>query len=129
MAPAGLDELAELYGRWPFLASVIDNAEASLARVDLAVARRHAEAGDRPAWTTRAGRPWRPEFERTVRHVLRLKGESRLLEGAPVLRRAIELRNPYVAALSELQLDLLGRLRGGTGDGQRDTAASGGWCS
>ncbi len=59
------------------------------------------------------------EFERTVRLVLRVKGESRLLEDAPVLRRAIELRNPYVAALSELQLDLLGRLR--SGDTGHDT--------
>jgi phosphoenolpyruvate carboxylase len=116
---AGLDELARLYGRWPFLASVIDNAEASLARVDLAVARRHAESAtsglDDPRW-----RAVELELERTVKHVLRLKGESRLLEGAPVLRRAIELRNPYVAALSELQLDLLGRLR--LGGREPDTA-------
>ncbi len=79
------------------------------------------------AWTTRGGRPSELEFERTVRHVLRLKGESRLLEGAPVLRRAIELRNPYVAALSELQLDLLGRLRAGGTSPTRH--ASGGSCS
>lgn len=109
---ASLAEVADLYRRWPFLASVIDNAEAGLARVDLAVARRHAEGApgglDDPRW-----RAVEAEFERTVRQVLRVKGESRLLEDAPVLRRAIELRNPYVAALSELQLDLLGRLRGG----------------
>jgi len=107
-----LQEVAALYRRWPFLASVIDNAEAGLARVDLAVARRHAEAApaglDDPRW-----RAVEAEFERTARLVLRLKGESRLLGDAPVLRRAIEMRNPYVAALSELQLDLLGRLRDG----------------
>ncbi len=117
--PAGLDGLAQLYGRWPFLASVIDNAEASLARVDLVVARRHAESAPDgladPRWQA-----VELEFDRTVRHVLRLKRESRLLEGAPVLRRAIELRNPYVAALSELQLDLLGRLR--TGGNEPDAA-------
>ena len=107
-----LEQVTELYRRWPFLASVIDNAEAGLARVDLAVARRHAAEArdglDDPRWQAVEA-----EFERTVRLVLRVKGESRLLEDAPVLRRAIELRNPYVAALSELQLDLLGRLRSG----------------
>ena len=113
-----LEEVTDLYRRWPFLASVIDNAEAGLARVDLAVARRHAAEApdglDDPRWQAVEA-----EFERTVRLVLRVKGESRLLEDAPVLRRAIELRNPYVAALSELQLDLLGRLR--SGDTGHDT--------
>jgi len=117
--PGALAEVTELYRRWPFLASVIDNAEAGLARVDLTVARRHAEAApaglDDPRW-----RAVEAEFARTVEHVLRVKGASRLLEEAPVLRRAIELRNPLVAALSELQLDLLRRLR--RGEAGADTA-------
>ena len=41
----------------------------------------------------------------------RLTGQSRLLETSPVLRRSIDLRNPYVDALSFLQVELLGRLR------------------
>ncbi|MFI5261808.1 MAG: phosphoenolpyruvate carboxylase [Candidatus Limnocylindrales bacterium] len=108
--PSALDELAALYTRWPFLASVIDNAEASLARVDLAVARRYGALADDgladPQW-----RAVEDEYERSVAAVLRLKGVPHLLAAAPVLRRAIVLRNPYVAALSELQLDLLARSR------------------
>jgi len=107
---AAIDEVGALYGRWPFLASVIDNAEASLARVDLTVARRYAALGDGGL----ADAHWHAverEYHRSVAAVLRVKGVSHLLAGAPVLRRAIVLRNPYVAALSELQLDLLARLR------------------
>ncbi|HTS15797.1 MAG TPA: phosphoenolpyruvate carboxylase, partial [Candidatus Sulfotelmatobacter sp.] len=118
---AGLDDLAGLYRRWPFLASVIDNAEASLARVDLDVARSHAGAAPDgladPRWQL-----VEREYDRAVHHVLRLKGASRLLEGDPVLRRAIELRNPYVAALSELQLACLGRLRAADGADGPDQA-------
>ena len=33
------------------------------------------------------------------------------MDGAPVLQRSIALRNPYVDALSELQVRLLARLR------------------
>jgi len=40
------------------------------------------------------------EFERTKRVVLRLTGQTRLLEKNPVLARSIRLRNPYVDPLS-----------------------------
>ncbi len=44
---AGIATLARLYGRWPFLASLLDNAELALARADLGVARQYAAlAGD-----------------------------------------------------------------------------------
>jgi phosphoenolpyruvate carboxylase len=112
---AGLDDLGRLYRAWPFLTSVLDNAELSLARADMAVARRFAAlAGapdDRRRWTT-----IEEEFERTARLLLRVTGRDRLLDGAPVVQRSIGLRNPYVDALSELQLRLLGELRGRSPD-------------
>ena len=51
------------------------------------------------------------EYHRTVALLLRVTGRDRLLDGAPVLQRSIALRNPYVDALSELQVRLLARLR------------------
>ena len=51
------------------------------------------------------------EYERSVRCCLRLVGRERLLDGVPVLQRSIGLRNPYVDAISELQVRLLARLR------------------
>ncbi len=51
------------------------------------------------------------EYHRTVALLLRVTGRDRLLDGLPVLQRAIALRNPYVDALSELQVRLLARLR------------------
>ena len=39
---AGLARLRELYLRWPFFASVLDNAEMSIAKADMQVARRYA---------------------------------------------------------------------------------------
>jgi phosphoenolpyruvate carboxylase len=46
-----------------------------------------------------------------VTWLLRVTGRDRLLDGAPVLQRSIGLRNPYVDALSEVQVRLLRRLR------------------
>jgi len=46
-----------------------------------------------------------------VRLLLLVTGRDRLLAGHAGLARSIELRNPYVDALSAVQVELLGRLR------------------
>jgi phosphoenolpyruvate carboxylase len=51
------------------------------------------------------------EYERTVRALLEIRDSGHLLDDAPVLRAAIALRNPYVDALSLLQIALLRRKR------------------
>jgi phosphoenolpyruvate carboxylase len=106
---AGIAELSRLYERWPFLASLVDNAELALARADLGVARQYAAlAGDL------ATGPWaaiESEYVRTVGWLARLTGRPQLLEREPELRRRMGLRDPYVDSLSELQVTLLARLR------------------
>jgi len=107
---AALDRLAGLHRRWPFLATVLDNADLSLAKADLGIFRRYAELATGPeAAAIRAA--IEAEFERSVRLLLLVTGRSRLLDEHAGLARSIELRNPYVDALSALQVELLGRLR------------------
>ena len=67
-------------------------------------------AGDQPG----AREVWeriRTEYETAVAQILAITGRARLLDNMPVLQRSIELRNPYVDSLSELQVLLLSRLR------------------
>ena len=45
-----------------------------------------------------------------------MTGHSQLLEGNPVLRRSIDVRNPYVDPINLVQVELLRRLRGGDDD-------------
>ena len=107
---AALERLAGLHRRWPFMASVLDNAELSLAKADLGIFRQYAElATGSDAAAIRAA--IEAEFERSVRLLLLVTGRSRLLDEHAGLARSIELRNPYVDALSALQVELLGRLR------------------
>ncbi len=107
---AGLDAIADLALDWPFLASLFDNAEMSLAKADLGVARSYAALaqgpGDERRWATIEA-----EFRRTMTMLARVTGRARLLDGSPVLQRSVALRNPYVDSLSELQVRLLARLR------------------
>ena len=106
----GLDAIARLARDWPFLSSLLDNAEMSLAKADMGVARLYAALatgpGDDRRWAAIEG-----EYGRSVALLGRVTGRARLLDGAPVLQRSVALRNPYVDSLSELQVRLLARLR------------------
>ncbi len=105
-----LEHLAELYRRWPFFTSVLDNAELSLAKVDLATFRRYADLADGPEAVAIRGLV-EAEYARSVRLLLLVTGQDRLLEGHASLARSTELRAPYIDALSAVQVELLGRLR------------------
>jgi len=107
---AGLEEIARLAQDWPFLSSLLDNTEMSLAKADMGVAQLYAALATGPG----DDRRWdaiESEYRRTVSLLARVTGRERLLDGAPVLQRSVALRNPYVDSLSELQVRLLARLR------------------
>jgi len=53
------------------------------------------------------------EHERTVDAVLQTLESRTLLERQPVLRRSIQLRNPYVDPMNAIQVELLRRFREG----------------
>ncbi len=123
-----VEDLAGLYRRWPFFASVMDNAELSLAKADLGTFRRYADLA--PGADALAIRGMiEAEYVRSVRMLLLITGRERLLEGHPRLERAIAVRNPYVDALSAVQVELLARLRdveeagAGASEGATDPAA------
>ncbi len=69
----------------------------------------------RPGLAARARAPSgpasEPEYETAVEQILAITGRAGRLDNMPVLQRSIELRNPYVDSLSELQVMLLARLR------------------
>jgi phosphoenolpyruvate carboxylase len=106
----GMERIGRLYRDWPFVTSLLDNAELSLARADMGVARRYAALadgqGDAARWRTIEA-----EHGRAVELLLRVTRRDRLLDGNLVLQRAIALRNPYVDSLSEVQVRLLADLR------------------
>ncbi|GAA0959180.1 phosphoenolpyruvate carboxylase [Actinocorallia libanotica] len=108
-AVAGDPDLREAYASWPLFAAMIDNAEMSLAKTDRDIAERYLALGDRPDLSAVV----MAEYDRTLELVLSVTGHTRLLENRKVLSRAVELRNPYVDALSHLQLRALQALRSG----------------
>jgi len=114
--PDGVAEFRRAYREWPLLAVLLDNAEMSLAKTDRRIAARYLALGGRPDLTAAV----LAEYDLTARLVLTVTGHDRLLADRPVLSRAVALRNPYVDALSHLQLRALAALRAPTAESSPD---------
>ena len=105
----GPDLLGEMYARWPFVATLLDDVEVVLAKADMGIAEVYGQLV-LPAHE-RLGASIRREFDLAVEHVLAVKGCARLLDSEPTLQRSIRLRNPYVDPIHLMQVDLLRRWR------------------
>jgi phosphoenolpyruvate carboxylase len=99
--------LREARDHWPLFRVILDNAEMSLAKSDPRLMRRFLELGGREDLTERVV----AEYERTTAAVLEVTEQDGLLERRPVLRQGVDLRGPYVDALSYLGLRALEELR------------------
>jgi phosphoenolpyruvate carboxylase len=102
-AGGSISLLRRMHREWPFFRVLLENVELSLAKADREIAERYlSRAHDR-----RLTRRILDEFDRTEAVVLAVTGHERVLAGRPALREAVDLRNPYVDALSFLQLRFL----------------------
>jgi phosphoenolpyruvate carboxylase len=102
------EALRRAYHEWPLFGVLLDNAEMSLAKTDRLIGARYLALGGRDDLTEMV----LAEYDLTRRLVLTVTGHDRLLADRHVLSRAVALRDPYVDALSFLQLRALAALRG-----------------
>ena len=114
--PGGLEAARRAYRDWPLLAVLLDNAEMSLAKTNRHIAVRYLALGQSEPLSEQVLQ----EYDLTRRLVLEVTGHDRLLAGRPVLSRAVALRDPYVDALSHLQLRALAEVRAGQGGAQTE---------
>ena len=110
---AGLPMLREMYAKWPFWTTLIDNAQMILAKADMTIARLYADLVEDQALAGRVYDRIAAEYRASVEAVCRITGQAALLERSPILKTSIDRRNPYVDPLSFIQLVLLKRLRAG----------------
>ena len=102
--------LRTMYERWPFFQSTLDLIEMVLAKADARIA---AEYDRRlvPAHLQVIGRELRSRLARAMVGILAITGHREPVETTPVLRRSIDVRNPYVDPINLVQIELLTRLR------------------
>ena len=100
----------EMYREWAFFRSTIDLIAMGLAKADAGIAE-HYDRHLVPPEYRDLGRALRERLRDAIRAVLQTTGHRDLLDDNPVLRRSIDVRNPYVDPINLLQVELLRRLR------------------
>jgi len=103
--------LRKLYQEWPFFSTLLDNAESSLLKADMAIAVRYLELAGDSAASARIYQIIRDEYDLTIQMIGEISGHQELMETEPTTKKAIKLRNPYIDPLNFLQVELLKRLR------------------
>jgi phosphoenolpyruvate carboxylase len=104
------DAVRELYREWPFFRSTVDLIAMVLAKADARIAAEY----DRqlvPPDLLPLGVDLRQRLDETIAAVLDVTGRKELLADNSVLRRSINVRNPYVDPINLVQIELLQRLR------------------
>ena len=104
------DDLRTMYHDWPFMQSMLDLIGMVMAKADTRIAACYDEWLV-PDTLRPLGEELRRRFATASRAVLAVTGHDDLLATNPVLRRSIDVRNPYVDPLNIVQAALLRRFR------------------
>ncbi|HAG94065.1 MAG TPA: phosphoenolpyruvate carboxylase, partial [Gammaproteobacteria bacterium] len=100
------ERLHEMYERWPFFRMIVGMLEMVLAKSDPQIAayyeRRLAQPEDREL-----GEELRSRLSDMVDLVNTITDHRMLLQNNAVIRRSIEVRNPYLDPLHMLQVELM----------------------
>jgi phosphoenolpyruvate carboxylase len=111
------ERCGEMYRQWPFFRAIIDLTAMALAKADAGIAACYDRELVAPELQP-FGASLRERLAQATAAVLAATGHARLLEDNQVLRRSIDVRNPYVDPINLLQVELLRRLRArGAGEG------------
>jgi phosphoenolpyruvate carboxylase len=107
--------LRTMYREWPFFHAITNLIAIALAAADGRIAAQY----DRlvPEALRGIGAEVRRRLDASVAGVLSVMEQDDLLHDNPVLRRSIDVRNPYVDPINLVQIELLRRLRAPNADG------------
>jgi len=103
--------LQDMYEKWPFFRSTIDNLQMALMKADITTAREYLSLVEDQNMAERIFTNILEEYERTKEILLRITGDNELLDHTPNIKESVFRRNPYVDPLNFLQVELIKELR------------------
>ncbi|PRO67306.1 phosphoenolpyruvate carboxylase [Alkalicoccus urumqiensis] len=106
-----LETLQEMYEKWPFFHSTINNLQMALMKADMMAAKEYVQLVEDKEIGDRIFGDIYDEYNRTKEMILKISGSSELLDFTPNIQGSVHLRNPYVDPLNFMQVDLIQKLR------------------
>jgi phosphoenolpyruvate carboxylase len=103
--------LKEMYEKWSFFRTLVDNLQLALAKADLLIARQYVSMVKNKEAQQHLFSLIEAEYALTSKMILAITGQNEILDNVGVIQESIRLRNPYVDPLSYLQVELLQELR------------------
>ena len=104
------DVLQKMLSEWHFFHTFISNVEMTLAKTDLALARRYVQTLV-PKELHHFLDQIQAEFDLTVAEILKLTNKKSLLGDQEILARTLHVRDAYLSPIHLLQINLLKRVR------------------
>jgi phosphoenolpyruvate carboxylase len=108
--PGCLERLRLMYQRWPFFQDLIDNAQMTLKKADLAIAGLYVGLAPGPA-EAKVHQRIEEAYHSAVAAVCAVAQVGSLLEHEPELRASLDRRNTFLDPLHVVQVELLKRMR------------------
>lgn len=99
-----LDKLQKLYETWPFFTNLIDRVEAALAKADMQVFKQYIPNNTLGQYFYRE---IASDYQKAVRQVNKIKGQTELMQQRPEERAALELKAPLLNQANALQSALI----------------------
>jgi len=108
-----LETLQDMYNKWSFFKSHIDNIQMTLAKADMWIALEYSFLVKPREIGKRLFEQIRNEHNLTEEVILKITSQEKILDFNPFFQKSIELRDPYIDSLSYIQVGLLRRLSKG----------------
>ncbi|MCM3713799.1 phosphoenolpyruvate carboxylase [Alkalihalobacillus oceani] len=103
--------LQEMYQKWPFFQSTVNNLQMALMKADLSTAKEYITLVEDEAMANRIFADIQAEYKRTEDVLLKISGSKQLLDHTPNIQESVHRRNPYVDPLNFLQVNLIQKMR------------------
>jgi phosphoenolpyruvate carboxylase len=101
----------EWYSAWPFFRAIVDSGQREMKRARLTIAHRYGTLSDDREQNVDYHDVIQRDFDLAKSAVLDITGQADLLDNAPVLKRSVDLRNPYTDVINLMQIELIRRFR------------------
>jgi phosphoenolpyruvate carboxylase len=104
---AGVEKLQELYKTWNLFSTLVDNLEMAVGKTDERLAKQYLKLSNREDLANKVI----DELKLTIKWITKINKSDYMLEKKEILGQAIQIRGPFVDALSLLQINALRELR------------------